>query len=314
MKFPQPIPVKELARELNARLIGDESLLAYGINEIHKVQAGDITFSDVEKYFQKSIQSAATIILLNAEAPCPEGKAILVCENPFEAYDGLVKQYRPFRPLTVQISPEAKIDPTATIEPNVVIGPDVEIGKNCHIQANTTIYEHTIIGDNVIIEPNCVISSNAFYYKAYKDHRKKWRSGGRTIIENDVHIGAGSTIAKGVSGDTIIGKGTKIDCQVQIGHGAVIGTNCLITAQVGIAGKTIIGNDVIIYGQAGIAHGLHIGDKVVIGAKSGVSKDVKEGQFIFGYPAQDGKSFLKEMAALRQLPAFLKQFKKNKED
>lgn len=313
MKFPQPIPVKKLAQELNARLLGDESLMAKGINEIHKVEPGDITFSDVEKYFQKSINSAATIILLNAEAPCPEGKAILVCENPFEAYDGLVKKYRPIRPLTSNISPEATVDPSVIIEPNVVIGPDVVIGKNCHIQANTTIYEHTIIGDEVIIEPNCVISSNAFYYKAYKDYRKKWRSGGRVIIENDVHIGAGSTIAKGVSGDTIIGEGTKMDAQVQVGHGVVIGKNCLITAQVGIAGKTIIGDNVVIYGQVGIAHGLNIGDNVIIGAKSGVSKSIKEGQFFFGYPAKEGKAYMKELAALRQLPDILKKFNQKKD-
>jgi UDP-3-O-[3-hydroxymyristoyl] glucosamine N-acyltransferase len=313
MDFPQPIPVTDLASQLNARLIGDDSLLAHGINEIHKVRPGDITFSDVEKYFQKSIQSAATIILLNAEAPCPEGKAILVCENPFEAYDGLVKKYRPFRPLSTNISQEAVIDPSAIIEPNVVIGPDVTIGKNCHIQANTTIYEHTIIGDDVIIEPNCVISSNAFYYKAYKDYRKKWRSGGRVVIENDVHIGAGSTIAKGVSGDTFIGKGTKIDCQVQIGHGAVVGKNCLITAQVGIAGKTVIGDNVVIYGQVGIAHGLTIGDNVIIGAKSGVSKNIKSGGYYFGYPAKDAKAFLKEMAALRRLPEFFKNIDKKKD-
>jgi UDP-3-O-[3-hydroxymyristoyl] glucosamine N-acyltransferase len=313
MKFPKPIPVTELATELSAKLIGDTSLMATGINEIHKVEAGDITFSDVAKYFQKSIQSAATIILLNEEADCPEGKAILVCENPFEAYDGLIKKYRPFRPLSTTISEEAEIDPSVIIEPNVVIGPNVKIGARTHIQANTTIYEHTIIGEDVIIEPNCVISSNAFYYKKYPDHRKKWRSGGRVIIENDVHIGAGSTIAKGVSGDTIIGQGTKMDCQVQIGHGVVIGKECLITAQVGIAGKTIIGDNVIIYGQAGIAHGLHIGNNVVIGAKSGVSKDLDSDKFYFGYPAQEGKITYREMAALRSLPDFLRKFDKKKD-
>src|SRR5690606_41669408 len=128
---------------------------------------------------------------------------------------------------------------------------DVKIGKNCQIQANTTIYEYTYIGDNVVIEPNCVIGANAFYYKRYPGKMGRWRSGGRTILENDVHIGAGCTIAKGVSGDTIIGEGSKLDCLIQIGNGAVVGKNCLFDAQVGVGGKTGIDGYSVMYGLVG---------------------------------------------------------------
>ncbi len=307
MKFPNPVPVVEIARKINAKLIGDASLLAYGINEIHKVEKGDITFSDVAKYFQKSIKSEASIIILNSEAECPPGKALLICDNPFEAYDSLVREHRPFRPLTASISELAEIHPTTIIEPNVVIGPDVKIGKNCHIQANTTIYEYTYIGDNVVIEPNCVIGANAFYYKRYPGKMERWRSGGCTILENDVHIGAGCTIAKGVSGDTIIGEGSKLDCLIQIGHGAVVGKNCLFAAQVGVGGKTVIEDDVVLYGQVGIAQSLHIGKGVVVLAKSGVSKNLEAGKTYFGYPAQEMNISYRELAALRQLPELLKK-------
>ena len=131
MKFPQSIPVKEIARKTGATIIGDDSLLATGINEIHKVEPGDITFVDNRKYFQKSLNSAATIILLNEKTDCPPGKALLLCDHPFEAYDSLVWEYRPFRPLNEKISESAFIHPSSIIEPGAVIGYQVVIGKKC---------------------------------------------------------------------------------------------------------------------------------------------------------------------------------------
>ncbi len=307
MNFPHPIPVKEIAAKINATIIGDDTLLANGINEIHKVRPGDITFSDVKKYFQKSIDSAATIIILNEVADCPKGKALLICEKPFEAYDGLVRENRPFVALNSSLHESAKIGEGTIIEPNVVIGKDVVIGDNCHIMANTVIYSNAVIGDRVVIESNCSISTKAFYFKKYPEGFQRWCSGGRTIIEDDVHIGAGSTIAMGVSGDTVIGKGSKLDCQIQLGHGVVLGKNCLLAAQVGIGGKTILDDDVVLYGQVGIAQNLHIGKGVVVLAKSGVSKDLEAGKTYFGYPAQEVRTSYRELAALRQLPDFLKR-------
>jgi UDP-3-O-[3-hydroxymyristoyl] glucosamine N-acyltransferase len=304
MKLTSPISVKQLAQLINASaIIGDDTLVATGINEIHKVQAGDITFSDVPKYFDKSLQSAATIILLNKEVPCPEGKAILVCADPFAAYNGLVWRHRPFVPLSTNISETASIHPSAIIEPNVIIGHHVIIGENCHIQANTTICEHSIIGNNVTVQPNCIIGSDAFYYKRAPEGFLKWRSGGRVIIEDDVEIGAGCTINKGVSGDTIIGAGTKFDCQVHIGHGAVIGKSCLFAAQVGVGGKTTIEDRVVLYGQVGVAQGITIGAGAVVLAKSGVSKSLAGGKSYFGAPAKEVREAYKELATLRQLAA-----------
>jgi UDP-3-O-[3-hydroxymyristoyl] glucosamine N-acyltransferase len=310
MKFPEPIPVKELAKKLGAKLIGDESLYATGVNEIHKVGPGDVTFADVPKYFQRALNSEATIIILSEVTICPDGKAILVCDKPFEAYDSLVREHRPFKPLTAHISEEAHIHPTAIIEPNVVIAHDVRIGAHCYIQANVYIGEHTVIGEHVTIQAGAIIGTDAFYYKKTDKGYTKWRSGGRVVIEDHVEIGAGCTINKGVSGDTVIGQGSKLDSQVHVGHGAVIGKNCLIAGQVGIGGKTIIEDEVVLYGQVGVIQAVRIGKGAVVLAGAGVSKDLEGGKVYFGAPADEAKTRYRELAALRHLPDFLKNFYK----
>jgi UDP-3-O-[3-hydroxymyristoyl] glucosamine N-acyltransferase len=199
MKFPTPIPVLDIARKAGAILIGDDTLLATGINEIHKVQPGDITFVDNRKYFRKALDSAATIIFLHETADCPPGKALLLCNNPFEAYDALVREHRPFRPLSASISDSANIHPSSIVEPGVVIGHGVVIGRGCYIQANAYIGDFTHIGNHVTIQAGAIIGTDAFYFQKNADGFKKWRSGGRVVIEDHVEIGAGCTINKGVS-------------------------------------------------------------------------------------------------------------------
>ncbi|MBK6929345.1 MAG: UDP-3-O-(3-hydroxymyristoyl)glucosamine N-acyltransferase [Saprospirales bacterium] len=309
MKFPQPIPVLVLAQRFHAQLIGDAALVATGINEIHKVEPGDIAFSDAPKYFQKTLDSAATVILLNAAAACPPGKAILVVENPFEAYDTLIREHRPFEPSTNPVSHRAQIHPTAIIEPGAIIAANVSIGAHSYIQANAYIGEYTIIGEQVQIGPNSTIGSDAFYFKKHPGGAfQKWRSGGRVIIEDRVDIGAGCTINKGVSGDTVIGAGSKLDCQIHIGHGVVIGKNCLMAAQVGIGGKTVIEDNVVLYGQVGVIQAVRIGQGAIVLAGSGVSKSLEGGKTYFGSPAEEMRVKYREIAALRQLPDLLKKW------
>ena len=302
MKFDKPIPIQKIADQLKAEIIGDNTLNALGINEIHHVKVGDITFSDVKKYFEKALNSAATFIILN-EVPdnIPEGKVVLIHPQPFEAYDNLVRQQRPFTPLSIEVAESATIHPSVVFESNVVIGNHVRIGAGSYIQANTVIHDYTVIGKNVTIGAGTLIGTDAFYFKKNTEGYKKWRSGGRVVIEDNVDIGAGCTINKGVSSDTIIGEGTKIDCQVHIGHDAQIGKNCLIAAQTGISGNTVIEDEVVIYGQVGIAQNLRIGKKAIILAKSGVSKDLAGDKTYFGYPAQEVRDAYKELAIIRQL-------------
>lgn len=312
MDFKQPIPITEIAQQIGAEIIATTknslSWSATGINEIHKVRTGDITFVDVAKYFDKSLQSAATFIILNEKVPCPAEKILLLHPNPFAAYDSLVRAHRPFEPLKACVSPRAIISETAIIEPNVVIGHGVEIGENCYIQANAIIHNRTIIGKNVVVGAGAIIGTDAFYFKKQKSSDpnqaffyEKWRSGGRVIIEDNVDIGAGCTINLGVSGDTVIGSGSKLDCQCHIGHGVVIGKNCLLAAQVGIGGKTIIEDNVILYGQVGVGQALRIGAGAIVLGKSGVTKSLEGNKTYFGYPAQETRAAYRELATLRQM-------------
>ena len=318
MKFDKAIPVKALAKQIGATdIIGDDTLNALGINEIHHVKKGDITFSDVQKYFDKALKSNASIIILNEKVESiPEGKAVLVHPQPFEAYDSIVRTLRPFMPLSeatragsINVADSAVVHESVVLEPNVVIGNHVRIGVGCYIQANAVIHDFTVIGKNVQIGAGALIGTEAFYFKRNADSNdsestvryKKWRSGGRVVIEDGVDIGAGCTINKGVSSDTIIGAGTKIDAQVHIGHDVKIGKNCLLAAQVGIGGNSIIEDEVVLYGQVGVAQNVRIGKNALVSAKSGVSKDLEGGKAYFGIPAQEAKDAYKDLANLRQL-------------
>ncbi len=302
MKLKNPVPLKEIARLADAEIIGDENALVLGINEIHKVEPGDLMFVDVAKYFKKAFKSAATFILINEQVEAPAGKHLLYCEDPFSAYNQLVALYAPVRPLTVSISETAKVHPSAILEPNVIIGHDVKIGAGSHIRANVVIHENSIIGENVIIQSGSVIGTDAFYYKKRPDQFEKMNSCGRVVIEDDVEIGACCTIDRGVSGDTVIGKGSKLDNQVHLGHGVVVGKYCLIAAQVGVAGKTILEDGVKLWGQVGVSARLRLGEGVEVYAQSGVSRDLEGGKAYFGSPAIDAKEWFSDYRAAKRLP------------
>ncbi len=301
MNFKTPKSVQEIASRFNLQIKGDTQQIAQGINEIHKVRKGDVTFVDVEKYYSKSLNSDATIILINKDIECPEGKTLLITEDPFVIYNQLVWEERPMTYLESNRGENLVIGAGTVIEYGVVIGHNVTIGRNCHIQPGVFIGDGTIVGDDVEIQAGALIGTDAFYYKKINGQYHKWRSGGRVIIEDRVEVGAGCTLSRGVSGETVIGEGTKLDCQVHIAHGAVIGKNCLIAAQCGVAGKTIIGDNCTIYGQVGIAQAITIGHNTVILAKSGVSKSLEGGKTYFGAPAQEARALYKEQAALKML-------------
>ncbi len=272
MKFPEPVSVGLLADLISAELVGNTAGYATGINEIHKVEEGDVVFVDHPKYYDKCVNSAASFIIINKRVDVPQGKTLFVHDQPFEAYLKIVRHFRSFTPSNTLRSESAVIGEGTYIFPNTFIGNNVTIGSNCIIHPNVTILDHTIIGDHVIIQAGTVIGSDAFYYNSKKDREvwyKKMESCGRVVIEDYVEIGAGCTIDRGVSHDTRIGKGTKIDNLVHIGHDTVLGNNCLIAGQVGIAGATTIGNGVTLWGQVGVSKTLKIGDNAVVNAQSG---------------------------------------------
>jgi UDP-3-O-[3-hydroxymyristoyl] glucosamine N-acyltransferase len=303
MDLKQAITVKDAAQLIGANYKGNAEQLISGLNEIHKVRAGDLTFVDVQKYYNKAFNSAATVILINQDTAFPEGKSIIISDDPFRDYNRLVKHFmakeEPHGTSLHPHGPNVEVGEGTDIYPGVVLGRDIKIGKNCTIFPNVVIYDNAIIGDNVIIHAGTIIGGHAYYYKNRKSHFEKLISCGRVIIHNDVEIGALCSIDKGVSGDTIIGEHTKLDNQVHLGHGVVIGKRCLIGAQVGVGGKTIIEDDVILWGQTGVTKDITIGAGAVVSAQSGVSKSLEGGKAYFGTPAQELRKYQKEMAWLR---------------
>lgn len=309
MKFPKQHTLQEIATLINVPFIGDADFPILGMNEIHVVENGDIVFVDHPKYYDKALNSAATIILINKEVVCPEGKALLISDDPFRDFNKLTKHFKPFQPASSAISESAKIGKNTIIQPNCFIGNNVVIGDNCVIHPNVCIYDDTIIGNNVTIHAGTVLGASAFYYKNRPDGFDPLISGGRVVVKDNVDIGALCTIDRGVTGDTTIGEGSKLDNQIQIGHDTIVGKKCLIASQAGIAGCVVIEDEVTIWGQVGCASGITIGTKAIVHAQAGVSKSIAGHKTYWGTPAQEARSVLKEMASIKQIPKIIEELK-----
>ena len=301
MKFPRVYSLKEIAELIETSYVGPSSFPVHGCNEIHVVEEGDIVFVDHPKYYDKALESKATVVLINKNVECPKGKALLISKDPFTDFNKLTKHFKPFVKSDLTISKTAIIGENTIIQPNVFIGNNVVIGKNCVIHPNVTIYDNCSIGNNVTIHAGSVLGADAFYYKNRKEGYDKLLSGGSIIIEDNVDIGALCTIDRGVSGNTTIRKGTKIDNQVQIGHDTIIGEKCLIASQTGIAGCVIIEDEVTMWGQVGTNSSITIGKGAVILGQTGVTKSVQGGKTYFGTPIDESRKKLKEMAQIKQL-------------
>lgn len=310
MKFPQKHSLEQIATILGVEYVGAADFPVLGMNEIHVVEPGDIVFVDHPKYYDKALASAATVVLINKRVACPEGKALLISEDPFSDFNKLTKFFKPFEKATSSIATTATIGEGTIIQPNCFIGHNVKIGRDCLIHANVTIYDNAIIGDGVTIHSGTVLGADAFYYKKRETGFDKLLSGGRVVIEDHVDLGALCTIDKGVTGDTTIGQGSKLDNQVHVGHDTQIGKRVLIAAQSGIAGCVVIEDDVVIWGQVGIASGITIKEKAVIFAQSGVGRTLEGGKSYLGTPAEDSKKKFRELASIRQIPYILEQIKK----
>jgi len=310
MKINPAQSVKEIAAMISADFVGNPDHMISGINEIHMVETGDITFVDHPKYYDKALNSAATTILINKKVDPPEGKAIIISDDPFVDFNKLILSFRPFEPSTQSISPSANIGEGTVLQPGVVIGNHVQIGKNCIIHPNVAIYDHCVIGDKVIIHANTVIGADAFYFQKRKGQTLKFNSCGRVIIHNNVEIGACCTIDKGVSGDTEIGDYTKLDNHIQVGHDTVIGKFCLFASHCAIAGVTRIEDNVILWGNVIVNKDVTIGESAVIYANSGVSKSIPGHKVYYGAPVREASTAMREMAMVRMLPEIFAKMNK----
>jgi UDP-3-O-[3-hydroxymyristoyl] glucosamine N-acyltransferase len=312
MQFPSPVSVKWISEFINATIVGDINAFATGINEIHQVRKGDIVFVDHPKYYETCLNSSATFILINKKTEVPEGKTLFIVEHPFEAYSKIVNHFRPFEKSDKLISDSATIGKNTVVMPNVFIGNHVSLGNNCIIHSHVSIYDYSIIGNNVEIHSGSVIGSDAFYMNSKKGREvwyKKMPSCGYVSIEDDVEIGANCTIDRGVSDVTIIGRGTKLDNLVHIGHEVITGKNCLIAAQVGIAGGTILGDGVILWGQVGVNKTIHIGDNAVVMGQAGITSSIEGNKTYWGTPIQEFFSKRKELVLIKRLPEIWEKLK-----
>ncbi len=305
MQFPSPVSVQWIANFINAALIGDVNSHATGINEINNVAIGDLVFVDHPKYYDKCINSAANFIIINKAIEVPAGKTLLLVDDPFEAYLKIVQHFSPFVPSLKAISDSAVVGEGSVVMPNCFVGNHVSIGKNCIIHPNVSIYDSCIIGDNVEIHSGTTIGSDAFYFNTKKNRElwyKKMDSCGIVLIEDNVEIGANCTIDRGVSAVTKIGKGTKFDNLIHIGHDTVIGKNCLFAAQVVVAGCVIIEDGVTLWGQVVVNKTLTIGENAVLLGRTGVGSSLEGNKTYWGAPAQDAGLAKRELVWIKRIP------------
>ena len=307
MKFNPPQTLKTIAQLLQCEYVGNDNFQVLGMNEIHVVQAGDIVFVDHPKYYDKALESNATIILINKKVTCPEGKALLISDDPFRDFNKLTNHFNPFVAANKSIADTAKIGKNTIIQPNVFIGNHVSIGHDCVIHSNVSLYDHTIIGNHVTIHAGSVLGADAFYYKNRPNEYDQLKSGGNVVVEDHVDIGALCTIDRGVTASTTIGEGSKLDNQVHIGHDTVLGKRCLIASQTGISGCVIIEDQVTLWGQVGVKSGITIAKGTEIFAQSGLGFSTQENKTYFGSPAIEARAKFKEMAYLKKLPELFKK-------
>ena len=300
MTFKSPQSLKTIAELINAKFIGDENFQVFGTNEIHRVKAGEVVFVNHPKYYDKALNSDATIILIDKEVDCPEGKALLVSDDPFRDFNKINEHYQGIQTFETT-NQNLKIGENCKIHPSVIIGNDVTIGNNCMIFPNVVIGDRTVIGNNCIIQSGTVLGGDAFYYNKNAEGYRKMLSVGNVILEDHVEIGVNCSIDRGVTDSTIIKKGSKLDNFIQIGHDTVLGERTLVASGAMIAGCCIIEDDVQIWGQVGMASGKRVGKGAVLLGKTGVNRDLEGGKTYFGSLAEEFREYLKKEVKLKNL-------------
>lgn len=324
----EPIKLARLADLASAELAGDaDPDRAFAdVGALTAAGPDDVSFLDNKRYTDAFTASAAGACVVRGDyvARAPAGMALLVTNEPYRGYARIAAAFYPPEPLQGGISPAASVDPTAEIgagaqiDPQAVvqagatigsgtligagavIGENVTIGENGRIGANTTL-THCMVGDRVIIHPGVCIGQDGFGFALSAAGHEKVPQLGRVMIEDDVEIGANSTVDRGAGPDTVIGAGTKIDNLVQIAHNVRVGRNCVIVSQSGISGSTVVGDFVVIGGQAGLTGHLEIGTGSQIAGKSGVMRNLPAGATVGGVPAKPMRDWLKEVAYLERL-------------
>ena len=299
MTFNKPQTLGDIARLTGARMVGDADFPVYGTNEIHRVKNGEIVFVNHPKYYDAALSSPATVILIDKEVECPPGKVLLISDDPFRDFNVINTHFTKISNFQEELH-DIEVGEGTRIHPSAVLGNEIRIGKNCIIYPNVVIGDRTVIGDNVIIQANTVLGGDAFYYRKLNGNYDRLISVGNVVIEDGVEIGNNCSIDRGVTDSTIIGEGSVLDNQIQIGHDTVIGKRVLIASQTGIAGCCIIEDDVTVWGQVGMASGVRVASGTVLLAKSGVNRDLPKGTY-FGPLAEEFRQYLRKEVKIKNL-------------
>jgi len=327
----------ELAERLDAEIDGEPNIEIRSMNTLMDAAEDQASFLSNPKYrpLLESTRAGAVIIGKNDRPPKTSNlrPSLLITDNPYLSYAQATTILHPPKHPAKGVEQGAFIHPTAKIGknvavmagayvgedacvgdgtvlyPGVFIGRNAGVGRDCVLYPNSVVREECILGDRVIVQPNAVIGSDGFGYARNGAKHVKIPQIGNVVVEDDVEIGAGTTVDRAALGETRIGRGTKIDNMVQIGHNVKVGNNCILVAQVGISGSTKLGDSVILAGQAGVAGHLEVGDGAAVGAKAGVLSDLPPGAQVLGAPAYDRGEFFRAQAVIRKLPELNKKLR-----
>ncbi len=325
----------ELADLVQGKLEGDPALIITGVAALREAQPGHVCFLEHPRYVGLLVTTKASVVLLGHHIEVPKNQTVIRVDQPSAAFGKIVALASPkLYPIQPGIHPSAFIEKNVTIHPTASIqafaviqsgtaigansmvgcgaylGHEVSVGEESLIYPHVVIRERCVIGNRVILHSGAVIGSDGFGYEWEKDHYRKVPQVGMVQIDDDVEIGANTTIDRGRFGRTWIKKGVKIDNLVQIAHNVIVDEHTAIAAQAGISGSTVIGKNVRIAGQVGTVGHIQIGDGAILYAQSGVNHDVPVGQSVFGYPAQEHKEALKTHANIRRLPYLIERIRK----
>lgn len=332
------ISLKEIASFVSARVTGQDDLLIDNLLNIEKATPGSLTFLGSKAYEKYFPATRASAILVNREFEKTRDDIVyLEVENPYQAFLMILKRFFVYEPELTGIDPTASIDPTTSVGEKTSIGKNVVIGKNCKIGSgvrlfhnvvilencsvgdgtvifpNVSVREKSVIGRNVIIHNGASIGADGFgFVKGPDGNYLKIPQIGNVVIEDNVEIGANTTIDRAALGSTVIRAHSKIDNLVQIGHNVEIGENTAISAQSGVSGSTKIGNNVIVAGQVGFVDHIEIGDGIIIGAQSGISRSLTKRGIYAGSPVKELNEFKKTEVHIRNLAELNEQVKQLK--
>ncbi|MCW1884523.1 UDP-3-O-(3-hydroxymyristoyl)glucosamine N-acyltransferase [Luteolibacter flavescens] len=337
------LTLSELARLVDGDIVrGGPDLLIDGIAALDEAGAAELSFLGNEKYRAQYLATrAGAVIVPRGVTEGPEASALIAAENPSYAFGLAVKHFvaATARVFTPGIHPRAIVDESAKLDPakvrihagavimagaeigdgseigpNVVVGEQVKVGRDCLFHANVSIRERCLIGDRVILQPGAVIGSDGYGYEVVDGRHVKVDQVGIVEVQDDVEIGANTTIDRARFGRTVIGQGTKIDNLVQVAHNVQVGKHCLLVSQSGVAGSSRMGDYVVVAAQSGVAGHVKVGAKAILAARTGVTADVEGGKTYGGNPARPYMDEQRSRALVRQLPKLVERIKALEKD